>query len=131
VVALAVAGVAAAESAPEDADRVAEMTAAQARDFAIDQIRALVAIARAGGQQPDPQCRAAAASAGNLAGAAIDAVVHADKARTQALRVAGAAAADDPTVQASYQQVAAAALDARRSVAGSIASCPDPAALRR
>ena len=129
--ALAAAGTAGAQSAADDAHRVAQMSATQAREFAIDQIRALVAIARAGGQQADAPCRAAAARAGNLAGAGIDAVVHADKARSHALRAVGAAAGDDPAVQANYQQVATAALDARRSVASSIASCPDLLALKR
>ena len=51
--ALAAAGTAGEQSAADDAHRVAQMSATQAREFAIDQIRALVAIARAGGQQAD------------------------------------------------------------------------------
>jgi hypothetical protein len=129
--AFAVAGGAGAQSAASEASRVAQMSAAQAREFTLDQIRALVAIARAGGQQPYAQCRAAAARAGNLAATAIDAVVHADKARERELRAVGTRGPDDPAVAANYQRVATATLDARQSVAGSIASCPDLAALRR
>ncbi|MGE5791588.1 MAG: hypothetical protein ACM36B_02770 [Bacteroidota bacterium] len=128
--AFAVSASAIAQSAPGEAQRVTEMTAAEARAFTLDQIRALAAIARAGGQQQDAQCRAAAVRAGHLGAAAIDAVVHADKARERALRAVGAHAADDPAVQETYQRVATATLDARHSVTRTITACPDLAALR-
>lgn len=123
--ALVAAGAALAQSAPREGDRVAEMSAAQAREFTLDQIRALAAIARAGGNHEVAQCRAAAVRAGNLAAAAIDAVVQADMARERALRAVGTRAADDPAVQSNYQRVANATLEARQTVATSIAACPD------
>jgi hypothetical protein len=107
------------------------MTAAEARAFTLDQIRALAAIARADGQQQDAQCRAAAVRAGHLGAAAIDAVVHADQARERALRAVGAHAADVPAVQENYQRVAAATLEARDSVTRTITTCPGLAALQR
>ncbi len=96
--AMAAAGIASGQTA----DRVATMSAAQARQVAIDEIRMLVAVSRAGRQHGDAQCRAAAARAGDLAGAAIDAVVHADKARERELRAVGAEAVEQPAVQDSY-----------------------------
>jgi hypothetical protein len=105
--------------------------AAKARAFTLDQIRALAAVARAGGQQQDAQCRAAAVRAGHLGAAAIDAVVHADQARERALRAVGAHAADDPAVQENYQRVATATLEARHSVTRTITTCPDLAAPHR
>jgi hypothetical protein len=131
VTALVAAEGALAQSAPREADRVAEMTTAQAREFTLDHIRALAAIARGGGNHGDAQCRAAAVRAGNLAAAAIDAVVQADLARDRALRAVGTRAADDPAIQSNYQRVATATLDARQAVATSIANCPDLVALRR
>lgn len=129
--ALAAALAATVPAAAGEADRVAQMSSAQAREFTIDQIRALVAIARAGGQHADAQCRAAAARAAHLAGNGIDAVVHADKARERELRAAGTQAAEDPALQDNYRRVANAALEARQTVASSIASCPELIALKR
>lgn len=129
--AFAVSGSAIAQSAPGEAQRVTEVTAAEARASTLDQIRALAAVARAGGQQQDAQCRAAAVRAGHLGAAAIDAVVHADKARERALRAAGAHAADDPAVHENYQRVATATIEARDSVTRTITTCPDLVALQR
>jgi hypothetical protein len=123
---MAAAGIASGQAA----DGVATMSAPQARQFAIDQIRTLAAVARAGAQHPDQQCRAAAARAGNLAAAAIDAVVHADKARERELRAVGAEAVDQPAVQDNYRRVANASLEARETVTQRIANCPELLALR-
>lgn len=128
--ALAAAGTAAAQSAARDADRIAQMSAAQAREFTLGEIRALAAISRAGGNQGDEKCRAVAVRAGNLASTAIDAVVHADMARDKALRAVGTQPADDPAIQSNYQRVAAAALEARAKVAEGITACPDLVARR-
>ena len=119
--AMAAAGIASGQTA----DRVATMSAAQARQVAIDEIRTLVAVARAGRQHADAQCRAAAARAGNLAGAAVDAVVHADKARERALRAVGTEAVDQPAVQDNYRRVATTSLEARQAVAKHLANCPE------
>ena len=124
--AMAAAGIASGQTA----DRVATMSAAQARQVAIDEIRALVAVARAGRQHADAQCRTAAARAGDLAGAAIDAVVHADKARDQELRAVGAGAVDQPAVQDNYRRVATTTIEAREAVAKRLASCPELLARR-
>jgi len=106
------------------------MNAAQARQFAIDQIRTLAAVARAGRQHTDAQCRAAATRAGDLAATAIDAVVHADKARERELRAVGMDAAEQPAVQDDYRRVATASLEARESVAKHVAHCPELLARR-
>lgn len=124
------AGAAGAQAAAGEADRIDQMNAAQAREFALVQIRAMVAMSRAGSRHGDAQCRAAAAKAGTLAGNAIDAVVQADQARDRGLRTVGTQAAEDPAVQANYQRVAAATLEARQSVTKS-ANCPDLLAERR
>jgi hypothetical protein len=124
--AMAAAGIASAQTA----DRVATMSAAQARQLAIDEIRGLVAVARAGRQHADAECRAAAARAGELAATAIDAVVHADKARERELRAVGAEAAEQPAVRDNYRHVATASLTARESVAKRLASCPELLARR-
>jgi hypothetical protein len=124
--AMAAAGIASGQTA----DGVATMSAGQARQVAIDEIRTLVAVARAGRQHADAQCRAAAARAGDLAGAAIDAVVHADKARERELRAVGAEAVDQPAVQDNYRRVASASREARDSVTKRIANCPELLALR-
>jgi tartrate dehydratase beta subunit/fumarate hydratase class I family protein len=129
--ALAAAEIACAQAAPRDAARVAAMSAAQAREFTIGEIRALVAVARAGGEHADPLCRAAAVRAGRLAGAAIDAVVQADKSRERELRAVGVEAAEDPAVQANYQRVAAGTLEARQTVAKGVANCPELLAQHR
>ena len=115
----------AASASAQTADRVATMSAAQARQVAIDEIRMLVAVSRAGRQHGDAQCRTAAARAGDLAGAAIDAVVHADKAREHELRAVGAEAAEQPAVQENYRRVAITSLEARQAVAKHLANCPE------
>ena len=119
--AMAAAGIASGQSP----DGVEAMSAAQARQFAIDQIRTLVAVARAGRQHADAQCRTAATRAGDLAATAIDAVVHADKARERELRAVGMDAAEQPAVQDNYRRVATASLEARESVAKHLANCPE------
>ena len=124
--AMAAAGIASGQTA----DRVATMSAAQARQLAIDEIRTLVAVAREGRQHADAQCRAAAGRAGDLAGAAIDAVVHADKARERELRAVGMDAAEQPAVQDDYRRVATASLEARELVAKHVAHCPELLARR-
>jgi hypothetical protein len=124
--AMAGAGIACGQSP----DSVEAMNAAQARQFAIDQIRTLVAVARAGRQHADAGCRATAARAGDLAATAIDAVVHADKARERELRTVGAEAADQPAVQDNYRRVATASLEARQAVAKHLAHCPELLARR-
>ena len=117
-------------SAAGESDRIEGMTSMQAREFALVQIRAMVAMSRAGSRHGDTQCRAAAARAGTLAGNGIEAVVQADQARDRGLRAVGTQAAEDPVVQANYQRVAAATLEARQSVTKS-ANCPDLLAERR
>jgi hypothetical protein len=124
--AMSAAGIAGGQSP----DAVEAMSAAQARQFAIDQIRTLVTVARAGRQHADAECRAAAARAGDLAATAIDAVVHADRARERELRAVGAEAAEQPAVRDSYRHVATASLTARESVAKRLASCPELLARR-
>ncbi len=128
--ALTTAGGAGAQSAAGAADNIERMNAAQAREFTLVQIRALVAMSRAGGRHADAQCRTAAARAGTLAGNAIEAVVQADQARDRGLRGVGTYADEDPAVQANYQRVAAATLEARQTVVKS-ANCPDLLAERR
>jgi hypothetical protein len=118
-------------AAQSTADRVAQMSAAEARALTLDQIRAIAAIARGGGRHQDAQCRAAAARAGHLGATAIDAVVHADQARERALRAVGGQGADDPAVPENYQRVAVATLEARQAVTRTIANCPDLVALHR
>jgi len=122
---LAAAMSAAGMASGQTAERVATMSAAEARQVAIDEIRMLVAVSRAGRQHADAQCRAAAARAGDLAGAAIDAVVHADKARERELRAVGAGAMDEPAVRDGYRRVAITSLEARQAVAARLASCPE------
>jgi len=124
------AGAAGAHAAAGEADRIDQMSAAQAREFALVQIRAMVAMSRAGSRHGDAQCRAAAAKAGTLAGNAIEAVVQADQARDRGLRTVGTQAAEDPAVQASYQRVAASTFEARQSVTKGV-NCPDLLAERR
>jgi len=124
--AMAAAGIASGQSP----DGVEAMNAAQARQFAIDQIRTLAAVARTGRQHTDAQCRAAATRAGDLAATAIDAVVHADKARERELRAVGMDAAEQPAVQDDYRRVATASLEARESVAKHVAHCPELLARR-
>jgi hypothetical protein len=124
--AMAAAGIASGQTA----DAVATMSAAQARQVAIDQIRTLVAVSRAGRQHADAQCRAAAARAGDLAATAIDAVVHADKARDRELRAVGAEAVDRPAVQDNYRHVANASVQAREEVTKRLATCPELLARR-
>jgi hypothetical protein len=130
-VAACAAALAAGGAAAQSTDRIAQMSAADARAFTLDQVRAIAAVARAGGRHENAQCRAAAVRAGHLGAAAIDAVVHADQARERAFRAVGAQAADDPVVQENYRRVATATLEARQSVTGTIASCPELVALRR
>lgn len=124
--AMAAAGIASAQTA----DRVATMSAAEARQVAIDEIRMLVAVSRAGRQHGDAQCRTAAARAGDLAGAAIDAVVQADRARERELRAVGTGAMDQPAVQENYRRVAITSLEARQAVAKQLATCPELLARR-
>jgi hypothetical protein len=128
--ALTTAGSAGAQSAAGEADRIEQMNTAQAREFTLVQIRAMVAMSRAGDRHGDAQCRAAAARAGTLAGSAIEAVVQADQGRNRGLRAVGTVGPEDPAVQANYQRVAAATLEARQSVTKS-ANCPDLLAWRR
>lgn len=130
VAACGAAALAAAGSALAQSDRVAGMSAAQAREFTLGEIRALAAISRAGSKHGDTQCRAAALRAGNLAAAAIEAVVQADLARDRALRAVGTRAAGDPTIQSNYQRVASATFEARAQVAGTLTTCPDLVARR-
>ena len=117
-------------TASDESVRIEGMTSMQAREFTLVQIRAMVAMSRAGGRHGDAQCRVAAARATTLAGNAIEAVVQADQARDRGLRAAGTGGPEDPTVQANYQRVAAATLEARQSVTKS-ANCPDLLAERR
>jgi len=117
-------------TAAGESDRIEGMTSKQAREFALVQIRALVAMSRAGGRHADAQCRTAAARAATLAGNAIEAVAQADQARDRGLRAVGTQAAEDPAVQANYRRVAGATLEARQTVVKS-ANCPDLLAERR
>ena len=128
--ALTTAGAAGAQSAAGDAGRIEQMSAPQAREFTLVQIRALVAMSRAGSRHGDAQCRAAALRAGALAGNAIEAVVHADQARDRGLRAVGTGGPEDPAVQSSYQRVAASTLEARQSVMKGV-NCPDLLAEQR
>src|SRR5262245_17683426 len=118
------AGAAGAQAAAGAAERIDQMSAAQAREFTIVQIKAMVAMSRAGSRHGDAQCRAAAARAGTLAGNAIEGVVQADQSRDRGLRTVGTQAAEDPAVMANYQRVAAATLEARQSVMKGM-NCPD------
>jgi hypothetical protein len=128
--ALGAAGSAGAQAAPRESDRIAQMSAAQAREFTLGEIRALAAISRAGTNHEDAQCRTAALRAGNLTATAIDAVVQADIARDKALRVAGTQPADDPAIQSNYQRVAEATAEARAKATQGIAACPGLVARR-
>jgi hypothetical protein len=118
-VAACAAALASGGAAAQPTDRIAPMSAAEARAFTLEQIRAIAAVARAGGRHENAQCRAAAVRAGHLGAAAIDAVVHAEQ------------AADDPVVQENYRRVATATLEARQSATETIASCPELVALHR
>jgi hypothetical protein len=120
----------ASATAADESDRIEGMTSLQAREFTLVQIRAMVAMSRAGSRHGDAQCRTAAARAGTLAGNAIEAVVQADQSRNRGLRAVGTGSPEDPAVQANYQRVAAATLEARQSVTNS-ANCPDLLAERR
>lgn len=128
--ALAAAGSAGAQATPRESDRIAQMSAAQAREFALGEIRALAALSRAGSNHEDVQCRTAALRARNLAAAAIEAVVQADMARDRALRAVGTQPTDDPAIQSNYQRVAEATAEARAKATQGVAACPDLVARR-
>jgi hypothetical protein len=90
-----------------------------ARALALDEIRALAAIATAGRGHAEPRCRTLAARAADLGAAAVDALVDVDKSRE--LHPVGAA---HPALEADYQRVADATRDARHAVAQRAATCP-------
>lgn len=112
---------AAASVAALSAAAGAEPTA-PARELALDEIRALAAIATAGRAHADPRCRSLAASAGDLGAAAVDALVHVDKSR--ALLAVGEQALA-PAGEDDYRRVAATAHDARDAVIRRAAACPE------
>lgn len=120
---MAAAGPALAEPAQAEDNRIGQMTSMQARQFALQQIRALAAVANAGRNNADPQCRALAERAGDLGAAAVDAVVHVDKSRE--LHAVGTPAADEPAIRDEYLRVATTVTEARAAVALRAANCPD------